>query len=77
MNTSKRQELTDRINKVGVIVWIEVSIFNSTELEEKKLQLKDLSDKEISDLSSSVLWGMKEGLIMSDDRDCLVKWIKK
>jgi hypothetical protein len=66
MNTAKRQEVENKLENVKVTLcrFNEQLRFN----EELDFNLTDLTDKEISNLYSNFNWGMKKGIITTNDR---------
>ena len=71
LNPKKRTELSVKIRKANIRIWIESG---AIEAKRKFLSLSNLTDNEFCHLSSSVLWGLKSGIILTSDRTCSVKW---
>ena len=38
------------------------------------LSFGDLTERELCEMHSQVKWGMKEGNVLTNDRDCLLIW---
>lgn len=76
MNLAKRIEVENKLFKVQLTMNTRVTVLGSTQKESKEIQLSDLTDKEISEIHSSVMWNMEDGMLMTDDRtdDTTINW---
>ena len=77
MNTSKRQELENKMKEVKITLIKLETEFGTTVENKKDFNISDLTDKEISNLYSNFSWGLKKGIITTNDRNenATLKWV--
>ena len=68
MNITKRNEVESKLSQVQLTMNTLVTVMGSTQKQSREFQLSDLTDKEISSIHSDVMWDVKSGMLMSDDR---------
>ena len=76
MNSKLRNKLEQEVKDKGVKLFLQVEVvsWGLREKSEKLLSVKDLSDKELSHLKSSLLWGEREGVLQEDLESRRVEW---